>query len=92
MSTDILMQPVERVPTERVALMLPKTEAEQLLAKLRTHRYLLDRGIELRTIPASPMGMDDGSKQEAVRIVVKAPSALACGMGCGYVTAVVEPY
>ena len=77
-------------PSQHQALYLTKSEATRLLQRVRTSTYLGNRGIEIYTVEAEPMVMHDGSKQAAVRVMVRAPSDMACGMGVGFLTALSE--
>ena len=77
-------------PSQQQALYLTATEAETLLNRIRNSTFLMYRGIEVYTVPADPMPMQDGSKHDAVFLMVRAETDLACGMGVGFVTAVCE--
>ncbi len=72
------------------ALYTTKSEATSLLARLRGSTFLMTRGIEVYTVSAEPMVMHDGSKQEAVYVMCRAETDRACGMGVGFVTAIVD--
>ncbi len=72
------------------ALYLTKSEADRLLAKVKNSTFLLNRGIEVYTVSAEPMPMQDGSKHEAVYVMCRAETDKACGMGVGFVTAISE--
>jgi hypothetical protein len=78
-----------REPSQQ-ALYLTTAEAEVLQRRIRHCRFLLDRGIEVYTVSAEPMVMHDGSKSPAVRLMVRAPSDMTCGMGVGFVVALSE--
>lgn len=73
------------------ALTLTVNEADSLLRRLRRSTFLLNRGIEVYTVPSTePMVLNDGSKHLAVEVMVRAETDKACGMGVGFVTAISE--
>ena len=76
--------------SQRQALHLTKSEADRLMRRLHNATFLLHRGIEVYTVSAEDMVLPDGSKHEAVYLMVRAETDMACGMGVGFVTAVSE--
>ena len=76
--------------SQHQALYLTKSEADRLLAKVSRAAFLVARGIEIYTVSAEPMPMADGSKHDAVYVMVRAETDKACGMGVGFVTAICE--
>lgn len=71
-------------------LHLTSSEATHLLARLNHSRFLQNRGIEVYTVPSEPMVLGDGSKHEAVTVMVRAETEKAAGVGVGFVTAISE--
>ena len=69
---------------------LTETEAKRLLARVKNSAFLHNRGIEVYTVPHEPMIMNDGSKQPAVTVMVRAETDKACGIGVGFLTALSE--
>lgn len=76
--------------SQHQALYCTASEAQTLLRRLQGAKFLMTYGVEVYTVPAEPMPMENGSKVDAVFVMCRAETDMQCGMGVGFVTAISE--
>lgn len=79
--------------SQQRALHLVKGQAERLLDRARSSEFIKSHGIELYLVEAPAIEIKNpvfSGTFNAVYIMVRAETDMACGMGVGFVTALSE--